>query len=143
MAKQTSNWISASEVGRARFCAHALELKYSGASVSASAEHARARGDEAHERFNTQMRNAERDSRCYIASHAYGLHDPRTDSLREWRDTVLMPNVGGRLLVRAYYWSSPLLVRACRRLSVVDLAVRCMLNTFYGQIKAGQEKRDV
>jgi len=143
MAKHRSNWISASEVGRARFCAHALELKYSGAAVSASAEKARERGDAAHERFNTQMRESQRDSRCFIASHAYGLQDPRTEMLRQWRDEVLMPTATGRVFVKLYYLVSPALVRACRRISILDRGVRLVLDTFHGHIFATQEDRDV
>jgi len=140
MAKTQSNWISASEVGRAKLCAHALELKYSGAAVSASAEKARARGDAAHEQFNTQMRNAERGSRCFIASQVYGLNDPRTDSLRVWRDTVLMPTAAGRLFVKIYYASSPYLVHVCRRLSVVDSAMRFLLDGFRRVINVADQK---
>jgi len=140
MAKSKSNWISASEVGRARFCAHALELKYSGAAVSASAEKARARGDAAHKQFNTQMRNAERDSRCFIASQVYGFNDPRTEALRNWRDTVLMPTVAGRLFVKIYYASSPFLVKVCRRLSVVNSAMRFLLDGFRRVINVADKK---
>jgi len=140
MARSKSNWISASEVGRAKFCAHALELKYSGAAVSASAEKARARGDAAHEQFNTEMRSAERDNRCFIASQVYGLNDPRTDALREWRDSVLMPTAAGRLFVKVYYASSPYLVNICRRLSVVDSTMRFLLDGFRRVIHIADQK---
>ena len=125
-----SNWVSASDVGRAESCPHHLELKYSGATVSAVAQAARARGDTAHERFNIDIKAAQRDNRCFIASQVYGLNDPRTDALRQWRDAVLMPSALGTLLVKFYYQTSPTLVSLCRRLPCLDKAVRKLLDAF-------------
>lgn len=113
-----SDWVSASDVGRAKFCPKYLELKYGGAAVSEAAEKARARGDAAHEQFNTEIKST--DSRCFIASHLYGINDPRTEMLRQFRDRVLMPNILGRFLVNVYYQASPWAVKLCRRNSTVD-----------------------
>lgn len=113
-----SDWVSASDVGRAKFCPKYLELKYGGAVVSEAAEKARARGNAAHEQFNTEIKNT--DSRCFIASHLYGINDPRTEMLRQFRDRVLMPNILGRFLVNVYYQASPWAVKLCRRNSTVD-----------------------
>ena len=82
-----SDWVSASDVGRAEFCPKYLELKYSGAAVSETEEKARARGDAAHEQFNNEIKST--DSRCFIASHLYGINDPRVSfpssaQLVEW-----------------------------------------------------------
>jgi len=138
MANKTSNWVSASEVGRAESCPHHLELKYAGAEVSQKAAAARSRGDVAHDQFNTEIKAAARDSRCFIASQVYGLNDPRTDALRVWRDEVLMPNTLGRLLVRVYYASSPFVVNACRRISILDRACRSLLDLFRCALNIGE-----
>jgi len=117
-----SEWISASEVGRVEFCEKALELKYAGASVSTKAQAARVRGDQAHEQFNVQAKAA--DKRCFIASHVWGIDDPRTECLRQFRDTALMPNRSTRWLVALYYRLSPALVTVCRHLPIVDAVAR-------------------
>ena len=113
-----SDWVSASDVGRAKFCPKYLELKYSGAVVSEAAEKARVRGDAAHEQFNAEIKNT--DNRCFIASHLYGINDPRTEMLRQFRDRVLMPNILGRFWVNVYYRVSPWAVKLCRANSKVD-----------------------
>ena len=140
MAKKQSNWVSASDAGRDAYCPHYLELKYSGAQVSAKAQAARARGDAAHAQFNADITAPKRDSRCFIATQVYGLHDPRTDQLRLWRDEVLMPSRTGRLFVRLYYATSPALVLLCRRLSIVDRLARWCLDRLRRSLKLATEE---
>jgi hypothetical protein len=65
-------------------------------------------GTRAHEEF--ERRAGRPDRRCFVASWALGPDDPVTESLREWRDSALMPTARGRALVRAYYALSPMLV---------------------------------
>ena len=137
MGNKTSNWVSASEVGRAESCPHHLELKYAGATVSSKAQAARARGDAAHDQFNVDIKAAERDSRCFIASQVYGYDDPRTHALRQWRDEVLMRHLSGRVFVRVYYAMSPALVNLCRRISILDRVCRSLLDCFRGLLSIG------
>lgn len=119
-----SDWVSASDIGRAAFCPKYLEHKYSGAEVSDSAVKARARGDAEHEKFNEQIKSQTSDSRCFIASHVYGVQDPRTEQLRQFRDGYLMPHALGRVFVRVYYALSPGFVALCRRSSIMDSAAK-------------------
>lgn len=117
-----SDWISASDAGRARFCPKYLHFKYSGVEISQAAHLARLRGDSAHAQFNQSIESE--DKRCFIASHLYGIDDIRTVHLRQFRDRRLMTNWLGRLLIKGYYWLSPYLVRACRANSIMDILVR-------------------
>ncbi len=75
-------WVSASDAGRAAFCGHFLELKYSGAKVSKEAKVLMANGDKAHDNFN----NLAQGKRCFIASHLYGINHSNTQLLRDFRD---------------------------------------------------------
>lgn len=102
-----SRLISASDVGKAAYCPHSLSLqkKYS----YSSSDRQRA-GTKAHDAMNDRLLNTQ-DSRCFIATHALGLHDPDTQALRDWRDRFLMKHRAGRHLVNLYYWLSPRLVR--------------------------------
>lgn len=68
-----------------------------------------------------------RDSRCYVASELYGPQAVETCALRAWRDRVLMPRVAGRVLVRAYYALSPILVRLVRAWPALRPAVASLV----------------
>lgn len=48
---------------------------------------------------------------CYLATYVYGPHSDEVAALRAFRDTVLLPNPFLRVLVAAYYWISPKLIR--------------------------------
>jgi hypothetical protein len=106
------NWISASDVGRTDFCPNSVFLKYKGAAVSREARVARQRGDIAHDKLNQQ---AAQDKRCYVATYLYGMDDPRTHTLRSFRDQTLMRYPGGAWLVRSYYRLSPVVIDWSRR----------------------------
>lgn len=113
-------WVSASDIGRACYCPQALSHKYQGTQVSKAAIASRQRGDEAHDALN----RAAEDKRCFVASHLWGIDDPRTASLRHFRDKRLMPHAPGRCLVSAYYRLSPSLVDMARRFTLIDAILR-------------------
>lgn len=49
---------------------------------------------------------------CYIATCVYGSYDcPQVCTLRRYRDSILLSNWYGRLFVKLYYATSPMLVR--------------------------------
>jgi len=134
MAK--SDWIAASEVGRAAYCEKALELKYAGAEVSTRAQAARQRGDAAHDAWNTEIKHAA-DKRCFVASHLYGIDDPRTERLRQFRDRYLMQRASTRLLVHSYYRLSPILVTLCRRFPMLDAPLRWLCAQIVAKLGGG------
>ena len=55
------------------------------------------------------------DKRCFIASQVYGGEAWQTNTLRAWRDRVLMPRATGRVAVRLYYAVSPGIARVLER----------------------------
>ena len=117
-------WVSASDVGRAAFCPHYLELKNKGVKASRQAESARARGDASHDKLNRMAQ----DKRCYIASHLYGIDDSRTEALRSFRDKNLLSHRPGRVLVNLYYRLSPTLVTISSRIPAADHCLRFIVN---------------
>lgn len=121
-----TDWISASDAGRARFCPKYLHFKYIGVEISQAAHLARQHGDSAHAQFNQSIKSE--DKRCFIATHLYGIDDQRTVLLRNFRDRRLMTNWLGRLLIKGYYWQSPYLVHACRANSIMDILIRKTVN---------------
>lgn len=119
MKNRKSEWVSASKIGRAAFCPHSLELEAKGAAVSSKAKAARLKGDIAHEKINQQTQ----DKRCYVASHLYGIDDPRTQCLRRFRDDYLVSHFLGRILTSIYYRLSPSLVTLARHHKATDKAL--------------------
>jgi len=117
-------WVSASDVGRAAFCPHYLELKKRGVKASRQAEASRARGNASHDELNRMSQ----DKRCYIASHLYGIDDGRTEALRSFRDNTLLRHHPGKVLVNIYYRLSPTLVTISSRSAVAEHCLRYMVN---------------
>lgn len=111
-------WVSASDVGKTDYCPHSVSLKAQKAPINRQSKMAMREGDNAHARVNAVA--AAQDKRCYIASYLYGIDDPRTECLRQFRDKHLMPHAGGRVLVEAYYRLSPWLVDLSKQHSVVN-----------------------
>jgi hypothetical protein len=72
-----------------------------------------AQGTEEHLRFEREAGQPRkiRDSRCYIASHVFGIDAVQTHFLRSWRDNCLQPFAFGWLVIKIYYAISPGLVR--------------------------------
>jgi len=117
-------WVSASDVGRAAFCPHYLELKNRGVKASRQAEASRARGNASHDELN----RIAQDKRCYIASYLYGIDDERTNALRSFRDKTLLRHRPGNVLVNIYYRLSPTLVTISSRSSTAERCLRYMVN---------------
>jgi len=134
--RPSKQWVSASDVGRAAYCPHYLELKHKGVKPSKEALIARAKGEQSHERFNQQAE----DKRCYVATYLYGDDDVRTQDLRRFRDQHLAGHLMGQWFIRIYYRLSPSLVSVSKRVpavnylakSLVDAVVKCI------QKKAGK-----
>lgn len=117
-------WVSASDVGRAAYCPHYLELKNKGVKASRQAQSARAKGNTSHDKLNRMAQ----DKRCYIASHLYGIDDSRTEALRSFRDKKLLSHRPGKVLVNIYYRLSPTLVIISSQIPAADRYLRFIVN---------------
>jgi hypothetical protein len=122
-----TDWISASDVGLYARNPKLLEDKYNGVEVSEERKAALDKGTRMHEAFNETLVNGQ-DKRCFIASHLYGIDDPRTNQLRAFRDRVLMPNRIGKWMVSVYYATSPFLVSLCRKNKLLDGLARSIVD---------------
>lgn len=123
--------LSASNVGRAAFCPHYLELQEKGAAVSKSAQAARRKGDVEHDNLNRLVE----DSRCFIATHLYGIDDPRTQLLRRYRDIHLSKSMRGRLFIEIYYRASPSLVCLAKLYPAFDGCIQKIVDRIVANIK--------
>lgn len=130
MRNKKTDWISASDVGLYARNPKLLEDKYNGVEVSEQRKVALEKGAQKHEAFNETLINGQQDKRCFIASHLYGVDDPRTNQLRAFRDRVLMPNRFGAFLVSVYYATSPFLVSLCRKNKFLDGIARWIVDRF-------------
>ncbi|WP_152456524.1 CFI-box-CTERM domain-containing protein [Microbulbifer sp. THAF38] len=128
-------WVSASDVGRASYCPHYLELKEKGAKPSQQSLEARAKGETSHEALNRQAE----DQRCFVATHLYGINHPNTCLLRVYRDQQLASHFRGRVFIRIYYALSPLLVIASRKFPMFSRVMRYFVDR---QICRIQERRE-
>jgi hypothetical protein len=128
-------WVSASDVGRAAYCPHYLELKNRGVKASRQAEASRARGNASHDELN----RIAQDKRCYIASYLYGIDDKRTNALRSFRDKTLLCHRPGNVLVNIYYRLSPTLVTISSRCPVAERCLRYMVNGIIKRVMEGNK----
>ena len=126
-----SKWVSASDVGRAAYCPHYLELKKQGAKPSKQAIAARAQGNASHNALNRQAE----DGRCFIASHLYGIDDDRTSLLRSYRDEKLVNSYLGNLFIRIYYVFSPGLVSICRRVPFLNNILKYIVDYLVSRLQ--------
>ena len=74
-------------------------------------------------------------SKCFIATAIYGIDAPETNVLRKWRDSYLMPNKLGRVMVSTYYTLSPYLLSAIKRSSIVEQGIKKLLDHFIAKIQ--------
>ena len=131
MTKKKSEWVSASKIGRASYCPHYLELENKGAAVSKQAQQARIKGDIEHDKINKQAE----DKRCYVASHLYGINDPRTQMLREFRDDHLLKSRMGRVFIAVYYGLSPFAVTLARKNKPIDTGLSKVVGMITKQLQ--------
>ncbi|BAU56619.1 serine protease [Halorhodospira halochloris] len=85
--------------------------------------------------------NADSDSRCFIATAAYGSpYAAEVESLREFRDAVLIQHGLGRALVSAYYRVSPPLAAWVAESDTLKAWVRGVLDLFYTFRQTGERR---
>ena len=79
------------------------------------------------------------DVRCFVATALWGAADPRTQSLREWRDRWLLERRWGRGASRLYYRLSPVLVAVIRRVPALRVLADVVLSAVVRQLTLRRE----
>lgn len=128
--------VNASDVGKAAYCAHSLSLSKLKVKAHGSSVKLQEAGTRDHDELtdavmaerSSQRTGQVQDSRCYVATYAFGEHHPVTQSLRDWRDDSLLAVPAGRVLVGWYYVLSPHWVRLCKRSSVLSFVSRLVVS---------------
>jgi hypothetical protein len=73
---------------------------------------------------------------CYVATSIYGSYDAEPVLvLRKFRDECLFPFAAGRLFVRAYYATSPALVRFTHNFSRTRVPVKAVLDCLVNHLR--------
>ena len=68
-------------------------------------------------------------SKCYIATMAYGdINHPKVETLRRYRDNVLINKRLGILFINYYYKFSPFLVSKLKNYRRINLIIRRILD---------------
>ena len=112
MKKNDTPWTNASDIGSANFCPKALEFRAKGIRPSRHTQKKQRAGDVYHrEETKAAYRQTRQDQRCFVASYCLGPQHPVTQSLRDYRDSVLVNKRLGKLFVWVYYGLSPVLIR--------------------------------
>lgn len=135
--------VNASDAGKAAYCAHALSLSKKNVKANAASIKLQKEGTRKHDRLTQSVisegASDAQDSRCYVASYAFGCDHTVTQSLRDWRDHRLLSVPGGYALVRVYYATSPAWVQLCRRHPRIARASKLMVMMIYRCISKGGE----
>lgn len=109
------SYLPASVLARLGRCETLVSLEMrEGETTTVGGQKARAVGIAEHDRFHQAVTKSHnrpdptgRRSPCFIASAVYGVHDARTDELRDFRDAVLLRSFCLAWVVWVYYAISP------------------------------------
>jgi hypothetical protein len=81
-------------------------------------------------------------SNCFIATAAFGTPlAPEIQTLRDFRDTWLMPNILGRMFVQFYYRTSPPIAHVIRSRVALQVLTRCILRIIIRFIRSQSKSR--
>lgn len=139
----SKNIVNASDIGKAAYCPHSLSLakrrvKESGFSLQLQKE-GTLKHDKLTQTVLTQNEDSAQDSRCYVASYAFGSNHPITQDLRDWRDEILLSWSTGKLLVVIYYSLSPVWVRVCRHWPLCAELSKSVVIALHHKIRKGKK----
>ena len=75
------------------------------------------------------------NSKCYIATMAYGdINHPKVETLRRYRDNVLINKKLGILFINYYYKFSPFLVSKLKNYRRINFIIRRILDVLIAKI---------
>lgn len=137
-SKNRSPSVSATDIGNACYCPHSLELRLAGKPETSESKANKKRGTFLHGVQNEHAYSRAKeislstgDSRCYVATHLFGIDHPKTQRLRMFRDRILLQSFTGRLFVRSYYRLSPKLINICTRYPLINSVVSAQVAFFH------------
>jgi len=84
--------------------------------------------------------NESSNSSCYIATFVYeDINHPKVESLRKFRDNVLLKFPVGRYFVKMYYRFSPELVRKLKDYDLLKKGIKLILDLFLFLLKKSRQ----
>ncbi|MBT5529198.1 MAG: hypothetical protein HOK35_08570 [Cytophagia bacterium] len=73
--------------------------------------------------------NVPAKSGCFVATYLYGgVETTQVNILRDFRDSVLIKSIIGRLIVKIYYKVGPMAVRLIKKMPIIKIIIRSILD---------------
>lgn len=127
--------VSAKKLAEMGFCEKRMLLAHvHGEAASPGQREAMKQGSTVHRQFYEQGGAAQKsDRRCFVATCLFGEMAPQTQSLRAFRDAVLLASPWGRVLVHAYYLVGPWMCAVFERCPLLRRPLRSLLTDVAGR----------
>ena len=120
--------VSATELAKMGKCERQVYLDHRhGEDTSLTAAYIE-KGNHEHEKFNRQISG--KDKRCFIATAVFGMDAIETNTLRQFRDSYLLPYNLGRIFTSFYYSVSPHVVVLLEKYPILKIPIRAALRCF-------------
>jgi hypothetical protein len=138
--------VSAKDLAEMGFCEKRVLLTHlHGQRLTPAQRHRAERGRQAHQLYYREGIAAraapESDRRCFVATCLFGDSAWQTDSLRLYRDDVLLPSSCGRFLVSIYYRLAPGACALVQRWPCVLGLMRAMVGALAAMAQRRSAKR--
>ncbi|MBT4838889.1 MAG: hypothetical protein HON94_16245, partial [Methylococcales bacterium] len=122
--------INASDIQSVSYCPMSFYYRQHGVEQSHKNQVSMEKGTFNHE-VERYIQHKRSDSRCYLASYAFGIDHPVTVFFRGYRDEKLIHNPLGRLSMKTYYWLSPKLIFIGKYLPGFKLLSQIVINKLF------------
>jgi hypothetical protein len=123
---KNNKWTNSSEIGEASSCEKKIYYKSLGKKQREGNITAMKNGTKLH----NQASKHHKSSACYIATCVYGVDHEITILLRDYRDTKLSKSMLGKVAIKMYYSTSPILVRILGKLAIFRYICKKLISLF-------------
>ncbi|GIC77599.1 CFI-box-CTERM domain-containing protein [Moritella sp. F3] len=111
---KNNKYVNASDCGKVAYCPQSYALSKKHKVTDKYILKRQKHGNQGHAELTNTALAMSKDSRCFIATYAFGEDSAITCDLRLFRDEHLKPHLMGRVFISIYYALSPLLISLCK-----------------------------
>lgn len=143
---QDEQLVSAKELAEMGFCEKRVLLAHlHGQRLTLAQRRSVERGRQAHDQYYREglavASSTGADRRCFVATYLYGDAAWQTETLRRFRDEVLLRSELGRRIVEAYYALAPSMCRLLARLPWLRPPARTLVGMLVRGVRDSIEER--